>query len=171
MPPARLPAAVLLVCLLVLAPAAPASAQMFVTTGKDTLRHLPGIEVIVDPVPDALEQRGISAATLRRAIEERLQAAGVPIFANQQANPSDAKPYLYVHLNGFEIPGASLYAVNVQVQVRQTVRSVVTSSNIVDAMTWDSHTVLGVPATELREVTADVLAHVDRFARDWKATR
>jgi uncharacterized lipoprotein YmbA len=34
------------------------SAQMFVTTGRDTLRSLPGVEVVVDPVQSELERAG-----------------------------------------------------------------------------------------------------------------
>ena len=79
-------------------------------------------------------------------MDERLRKAGITVFASQQANTSDAKPYLYVLLSGFEIPGQGLYVLNVQVQVRQTVRSLVTSSHIVDAVTWDSQSVTECPA-------------------------
>ena len=151
--------------------AAPAAAQMYVTTGKDTLRGLPGVEVVVDELPEELRAAGHSAQGLRTAIAARLRKAGLTVFASQKANTSDAKPYLYVLLNGFPIPGETTYAMSVQVQVRQTVRSVVTSSSIVDAVTWDSHDVVGVPTKELPRVTDVVLEHVERFVRDWTSTR
>jgi hypothetical protein len=149
----------------------PAAAQMFVTTGRDTLRSLPGVEVIVDVVPPELERAGVTAASLKGALTKRLGAAGITIYASQKDNPSPARPYLYVHLNALEIPKDDLCIVAVLVQVRQTVRSVVTSSSIVDAMTWDSHTVVGIPVKELGRIGEVIDEHADRFIRDWQATR
>jgi len=146
-----------------------ASAQMFVTTGRDTLRSLPGIEVVVESLPPELERAGLKTIDVRADVDRRLRAKGIPIFGSQGANPSEAKPYLYVHLNVLPIPGGNLYAIAIQVQVRQTVRSLATSSNIVDAMTWDSHTVVGVPAGELASVRDEIGEHIDRFVSDWTA--
>ena len=146
-----------------------ASAQMFVTTGRDTLRSLPGIEVVVESLPPELERAGLKTIDVRADVDRRLRAKGISIFGSQGANPSEAKPYLYVHLNVLPIPGGNLYAIAIQVQVRQTVRSLATSSNIVDAMTWDSHTVVGVPAGELASVRDEIGEHIDRFVSDWTA--
>jgi hypothetical protein len=158
------------VALLILASAAhEASAQMFVTTGRDTLRSLPGVEVVVESLPPELERAGLKAIDLRTDVDRRLRAKKVPIFGSQGANPSAAKAYLYVHLNALAIPGGDLYAIAIQVQVRQTVRSLVTSSNIVDAVTWDSHTVVGASAKELASVRDEIGEHVDRFIGDWAA--
>jgi hypothetical protein len=160
-----------MVPLMLLGASRPATAQMFVTTGRDTLRSLPGIEVIVDVVPPELERAKVTAASLKGALEKRLTTAGVTVYASQKDNPSPARPYLYVHLNALEIPGDGLCVVAVLVQVRQTVRSVATGSSIVDAMTWDSHTVAGIPVKELGRVGEVIDEHADRFIRDWKATR
>jgi hypothetical protein len=149
----------------------PAWAQTFTTTGRDTLRSLPGVEVVVDTVPAGIERAGVSAAGLKGALEKRLRAAGITVYASQKDNPSAAKPYLYVHLNALEVPAADLCVVAVLVQLRQTVRSVITGSSIVDAVTWDSHTVVGVPAKELRRMAEVIDEHADRFISDWKAVR
>ena len=106
-----------------LAGAADAAAQMFVTTGRDTLRGLPGVELAVESLPPELEREGLNGAAIRAAVDRRLRAAGVRLFASQSENPSDAKPYLYVHVNALEIPGASVYAIAIQVHLRQTLRS------------------------------------------------
>jgi hypothetical protein len=165
----RLFGLVLLVLTMLLPGAAVSTAQMFVTTGRDTLRSLPGVEVVVEPVPRELEQAGVTAAGLKADAERRLRAGGVTTYASQEANPSPAKPYLYLHLNALEIPGHGLWVVAVQVHVRQTVRALATSSNIVDAMTWDSHTVVGLPVKDLKELGAEIGEHVDKFIRDWNS--
>jgi len=146
-----------------------ASAQMFVTTGRDTLRGLPGVEVAIEPFEPELERDGLATAAIRADVVQRLRAAGVTVYASQNENPSEAKPYIYVDVNGVRLGGQNLYAIALQVQVRQTLRSPVTSSNIVDAMTWDARTVLAVPANNLASVRAIIQEYVDHFIQDWKA--
>ena len=72
--------------------AADARGQMFVSTGADTLRGLPGIEVIVDSLQPELESGGLTNAALRADVEGRLRKGGVTIYPSQMANPSPAKP-------------------------------------------------------------------------------
>lgn len=160
---------ILSTAVLMLALPAAAPAQMFVTSGKDTLRALTGVEVIVEPLPPELGRDGFTVGALREAVEARLKAKGVQVFASQAANSSQAKPYVYVQLTGLEIPQRRELAVSVQVQVRQTVRSLLTSSSIVDAVTWDSHTVVVLPVKDVSRLRDEVLEHVARLAEDWQA--
>jgi hypothetical protein len=146
-----------------------AFAQMFITTGRDTLRGLPGVEVAVEQLEPELERDGLTGAAVRADVVQRLRAAGVAVYASQNENPSEAKPYLYVDVNGVRLGGQNLYAIAVQVQVRQTLRSPVTSSNIVDAMTWDARTVLAVRRSDLASVRTIIQEYVDHFIDDWKS--
>ena len=148
-------------------PEAPA-AQMFVSTGRDTLRGLPGVEVAVENMPPELQEAGLSTALVRTGVEQRLRAGGVAIYPSQQANPSIAKAYLYVKLNALRLPG-QLQAVAVQVQLRQTLRSPVTSSNIVNAMTWDAHDLAVLTDPDARPLQDVIDEMVDRFVADWRA--
>ena len=168
---AALPSAVLVGWLAGLGCEEHAAAQMFVTTGRDTLRGLPGVEVAVEPLPPELARDGLTDGDVRTRVEARLRKAGVTVYASQKENPSAAKPYLYVHLNALEIPPHGIYAVAVQVQLRQTLQSPVTSSNVVNAMTWDAHNVVGVTAAQPRLVLDEVDAYVDAFIADWAAVR
>ena len=149
--------------------AASASAQMFITTGRDTLRRLPGVEVQVETFEPELERDGLLRATIQSDVVQRLRAAGVTVYGSQNENPSEAKPYVYVDVNGVRLGVQNLYAIALQVQVRQTLRSPVTSSNIVDAMTWDARTVLVVPRNNLASVRTIIQEYVDHFIDDWKA--
>jgi hypothetical protein len=146
-----------------------ASAQMFITTGRDTLRGLPGVEVAIEQLEPELERDGLAGATIRTDVVERLRAAGVAVYASQNENPSEAKPYLYVDVNAVRLGGQNLYAIALQVQMRQTLRSPVTSSNIVDAMTWDARTVMVVPGNNLASVRGTIREYVEHFIEDWKA--
>ncbi len=153
--------------LLVLLSASGASAQLFVATGRDTLRGLPGVEVAVEAAPE-LPHAELTATALHTAFEQRLRAGGITVYATQAANPSDAKPYLYVHLNALPLP-EKLLAVAIQVHLRQTVRSAVTVSTIVNAMTWDQHTLAAATAADGAQLRDLVLEMIDRFVADWRA--
>jgi hypothetical protein len=142
-----------------------ASAQLFVPTGRDTLRGLPGVEVAVE-VPTELPQTELTAVALQAAVEQRLRTGGIAVYTSQKANPSDAKAYVYVHLNALSLPG-KLQAVAIQVHLRQTVRSTISSSNIVNAMTWEEHTVAAVGPGEGPQLRSLILEMVDHFIADW----
>jgi hypothetical protein len=144
-----------------------ASAQMFIATGHDTLRGLPGVEVAVESFEANLEHDGLAQGAIQSEIVRRLRAGGVAVYGSQNENPSEAKPYLYVDVNGVRVPGQELYAIAVQVQLRQTLRSPVTGSNIVDAMTWDARTVLVVNSNNLAAVGDTIQEYVDHFIQDW----
>lgn len=161
---------VIMALLLVVASTLDGSAQMFISTGRDTLRGLPGVEVAVEPIPPELEQAGLSTALIRADVEQRLRAGGVTIYATQKENPSIAKPYVYVHLNALMLPGQR-QAVAVQVHLRQTLRSPVTESNIVNAMTWDAHNVIGLAKSDARSLRNAVLDMVDGFIADWRSVQ
>ncbi|HVH25288.1 MAG TPA: hypothetical protein VM818_00965 [Vicinamibacterales bacterium] len=163
-------AGVFSMALLLLGARAPdADGQMFVSTGRDTLRGLPGVEVLVEGLQPELQQSGLTVAAIRADVERRLRDGGISVYASQSTNPSLAKAYLYVHLNALVLPQDAGYAIAVQVHLRQTLRSPVTGSNVVNAMTWDAQNVLGVPASALQTVRAEVLTFVDQFVKDWAA--
>jgi hypothetical protein len=70
-------------------------------------------------------------------------------------------------VTGLRLGGQNLYAIAVQVQLRQTLKSPVTASNIVDAMTWDARTVLVVKSNNLAAVGDTIQEYVDHFIQDW----
>ena len=146
-----------------------AGSQQFVTTGRDTLRGLPGVEVLVEPLQPELERAGLTGGSLQAEIESLLRAKGVLVFASQAANTSPAKPYLYLHLNTLTLPLGQGQVVNVQLHLRQTLRSAVTGSNVVNAMTWDRENVIVVPAARIQDVRSEVRSYVDGFIEDWLA--
>jgi hypothetical protein len=160
-------AAALVAALLALS-GTPAAAQMFTPTGRGTLRGLPGVEVVVEPLPPELEASGLTADALRLDVTRRLAAAGIAVYASQGENGSPAQPYLYVHLNALSIPEGRL-AVALLVQVRQAVDSVVGPARIVDAVTWDAHNVLALPPGDPGGLHRELELYVDQFIDDWRA--
>jgi hypothetical protein len=158
-------------CLIALLCAADARAQMFVPNGKDTLRELPGVEVLVEPLEPGLTPSGINAGTIAAEVTRQLRASGITVYPNQMQNPSPAKAYLYVQVSGFALQRQG-YVIAVQTHLRQSVRSLATESTIVNAMTWDQAIVWLAPtASPAEAVRRQIQLHVEQFIRDWTAMR
>jgi hypothetical protein len=138
-----------------------ASAQMFISTGRDTLRGLPGVEVVVESLEQDLERDGLTRMAIQADVEGRLGAAGIAVYRSQKENPSAAKAYLYVQVDGVRLPTQDLHAIGVQVQLRQTLQSRITASNIVDAMTWDAHTVAVVRISEVVRARVTIQEYIE----------
>lgn len=161
------PAALAMFATLAFLPTA-GSAQMFVPTGRDTLRGLPGVEVVVEELQPEVAL-GMSRAAIQDAVTGQLRAGGITVYASQPENPSPAKAYLYVHVNALALPGQERLAVALQVQLRQTVRSVARETQIVNAMTWDAHNVVAVPVGRLDDLRQELRQYVALFIEDWAA--
>ena len=159
------------VCLIVMLCAADARAQLFVPNGKDTLRALPGLEVLVEPLEPGLARTGMTERTIAADVTEQLRASGITVYPTQMENPSPAKAYLYVQVSGFPLQRQG-YVIAVQTHLRQSVRSLATESTIVNAMTWDRAIALFAPtATPAAAVQREVQRLVEQFVQDWTATR
>ena len=153
---------------ILLTTATAARAQLFMPTGRDTLKQLPGIELLVEPLEPELERAGLTMNAIGRRVDTQLRAANITIYSSQAENPSVAKPYLYVQVNGLLI-GQQGFALALQVQLRQSVRSPVTDSTIVNAMTWDRQTVVFAPPNEAAAVVPEIESLVAAFIKDWRA--
>ncbi len=154
-----------LLCVLLMG-VADASAQMFITTGRDALRGLPGLEVAVETLPPDLTEAGLDAARTRVLVADRLRRGGVTVYPRQQDNPSVAKPYVYILLNGLALPGGG-HAIALSLQVRQSLRSPATGSTVVNAVSWETGNVFVVPAGGLPALQVELERDVDQLLRDW----
>jgi len=146
-----------------------AAGQLFVPSGRDTLRALSGVEVIVESVPPALAGRGLTQASIKADVVRGLEAGGVRVYPSQAANLSAAKAYLDVHVTAIASPGQGGYIVAVQMDLRQTLASLVTESKIVNASTWDAGSLVAWPAGRLSPVRDEIRTAVDEFVEDWKS--
>lgn len=145
-------------------------AQLFVPTGRDTLRGLPGVEILIEPLQPELARDGLTQDSVVQAVTRQLKAGGVTIYPGQRENPSVSKPYLYVHVNAARRDANGDYAVAVQVHLRQTLASLTTESRIVNAMSWDAHDVLIVTPARLKDSTLGEIGDlVGVFVADWKS--
>jgi len=153
--------------LLTAGPAQPG--QLFVPSGKDTLRALPGVEVIVESVPSDLDRAGLTAPSLKADLVRRLEASGITVYASQAENPSLAKAYLDVRITAVALPRQAGYAAAVQMQLRQTLASLVTESKVVNAVSWDTGVLVNVTVSDVPRLRTELHALMEEFVNDWRA--
>jgi hypothetical protein len=155
---------------LLLAAAVPAAAgQLFVPSGKDTLRALPGVEVIVESVPDELDRAGVTPASIRAGVVRGLEAGGIRVYTSQAENPSPAKAYLDVRITLVVLPRRAGYVAAVQMHLRQTLASVVTESKVVNAGSWDAGVLVNLTVSDLPKLRTELQGLVEEFVKDWRA--
>ena len=147
---------------------ASSAGQLFVPTGKDTLRALPGVEVIVETIPGELQRAGVTQASVAVDVERLLKAGGLVVFPSQPVNSSAAKAFLDVRTTLLAL-GDGGYAVAVQMHVRQTLASLVTESKIVNAATWETGRLVSLTAADLPQVRDEIRGMTEEFLADWKA--
>ena len=147
---------------------AASAGQLFVPTGRSTLRALPGVEVLVETIPAALQSAGLTQPSVRMDVAQVLQTGSVVVFPTQAANPSAAKAYLDVRMTLLALPDGS-FAVAVQMHLRQTVTSLVAESKIVNAATWENGRLVSVAATDLPRLRDEIREMVEELLADWKA--
>ena len=128
-----------------------------------------GVEVVVEPFAADLERGGLTASAVRTAVERQLRTAGIPLYPSQRSNPSAAQPYLYVAVTGLSFDEGKAWAVALRVELRQSVKSAVTESRIVDAVTWDQHSLLVLPAQQVPDLRTEIASLVTTFVDDWRA--
>jgi hypothetical protein len=153
---------------LIVSSVTPSAGQRFVPTGGDTLRALPGLEVIIETIPAPLQRAGLTENSVAMQVAQLLKAGGVVVFPTQAANPSAGKAYIDVRTTVLALRDGS-YAVAVEMHVRQTVASLVTESKIVNAATWETGRLVSVAATDLPRVRDEIREMAEEFLADWKA--
>ena len=163
----RRPAVALAIVVAALFVVVSSARQLFVPSGGHTLRTLPGVEIIIETIPVPLQRAGLTQAAVKADLERRLGAAGVTVYQSQPANPSAAKAYLDLRTTVLALRDGS-YAVAVQMHVRQTVKSLATESNIVNAATWETGRLVNVAQSELPRVRDEIRAMAEEFVVDWK---
>jgi hypothetical protein len=142
------------------------------TWARDPARHwktlagVPSVYILVEELPDELQQAGLSRATLQTDAELRLCAAGIRVATEQEGLSLLGSPLLYVKVQGgrnITTTGIHLgYVAAVVLQFFQDVRLDRDPSIRVEAPTWSAmQTITGPTVEVIRQSVRDL---ADRFA-------
>jgi hypothetical protein len=137
---------------------------------RASLKDLDGVRVAVETLPAFLESRGVTAATLKTAIEAQLRGAGITVLGQGDFPPGD--PYLRVTVTASP-ERSRLVACGVQVDFVQIVflrRNPAVTFN--RAQTWKADAQLAlVPTGQVVDtIRRELSRQVDQFVEDYRAT-
>jgi hypothetical protein len=154
-----------LTAVLLLAFASVAAADM-PDRARETLRGLPGLTVVIEPMSPSAEQDGLTQSQLQVDVEQRLRASGIRVLTKEEWQKTPGSPYLYINVAALK-KDYGLYAYAIEVCVNQLV-TLIRNRNIREfAETWETREVGTVGTERLLTVRDSVAAHVDEFIRDY----
>jgi hypothetical protein len=133
---------------------------------RETLRGLPGLTVVIEPMNPSAEQDGLTQRQLQADVEQRLRAAGIRVLTKAEWQKTPGSPYLYINVAALK-KDYGLYAYAIEVCVNQLV-ALIRNQNIREfAETWETREVGTVGTERLLTVRDSVVFHVDEFIRDY----
>ena len=133
---------------------------------KETLRGLPGVTVVVEPLQDSAEQDGLTRRQLQDEVEHQLREAGIHLLTQDEWRRTPGSPYLYVSVSALK-KSNGLYAYSIEVCLNQLV-TLLRNQNIQEfAETWETREVGAVGKNQLVSVQKSVATHVNLFIRDY----
>jgi hypothetical protein len=133
---------------------------------KETLRGLPGVTVVIEPLQAAAEQDGLTQQQLHADVERQLRAAGIRVLTQEEWRRTAGSPYLYVNVSALK-KSYGLYAYAIEVCLNQVV-TLLRAHDIQEfAETWETREVGTVGKEQLATVRESVAAHVNIFIQDY----
>jgi hypothetical protein len=133
---------------------------------KETLRGLPGVTVVIEPLQATAEQDGLTQGELQAEVERQLQAAGIRVLTQDEWRNTPGSPYLYVNVSALK-KNYGLYAYSIEVCLNQLVTLLRDQAIKEFAETWETREVGTVGKDRLATVRDSVAAHVNIFIRDY----
>jgi len=133
----------------------------------DSLKGLPGVEIVVEDLREDAERNGLTKTGIQTDVERKLQLAGVRVLTAEESNQTPSAPALHVSVNTTQPDDGGLYAYGIQLELMQLMRSLVPPEAMVTGVTWDAGAVGSISATNLRDVLNSVRDLVDEFINDW----
>ena len=131
----------------------------------DTLRALPGVYFIVEPVGSEAEADGLSTELLIRDVELRLRQAGVHILSEGEWARAPGRPFLYIRVS--LVKSGSRYVYHLGMELLQRVRlERYQELPSVQVPTWTAPEEIGLlDADRLGEIRTYVLDQLALFIR------
>jgi hypothetical protein len=135
---------------------------------KETLRGLPGVAVVIEPLHPTTERDGLKQGQLLTEVEQQLKEAGIRVLTQEEWKATPGAPYLYVNVAALK-KSYGLYAYAIEVCLNQVV-TLVRDQHVQEfAETWETREVGTVGKAQLSTIRNSVAAHVAVFIRDYYA--
>ena len=134
---------------------------------RESLRRLPGVEVMVETFLPEEEAAGFSRDAVRAVVELVLQSNGVRILSGSERFQTTSAPFLYVKVNPLKHNTAELYCLAIEVELRQEVSLINRPEQRMSARTWNRVQVALIGEQITGRVTELVEPLIKQFANDF----
>jgi hypothetical protein len=135
--------------------------------GREPLRGLKGVCVVIEDIPGDVEEMGFVKSQLKREVRLRLQRAHIQALT-EEAIDRPGSSYLYVNVNAIRTD-IGLYAYASRVALKQKVILCREPFIEVFATTWEMGGVGTVGMNKLKGIVQSVCGHIDKFIDDYLA--
>jgi hypothetical protein len=135
---------------------------------RATLRGLAGVNVVIDPVAEELQNQGATASVLLSRLEQKLREAGVKL--DQNASEFVALRLTSVRAGGGRFTGGGSFAVAANIALYQPVM-LVRDRNIKTAtQTWEVETISLADTKQVYRACMDSVDELaSRFVSAWRS--
>ena len=134
---------------------------------RESLRRLPGVEVIVETFLPEEEAAGFSRDTIRTGVELVLQSNGVRLLSEAERLETSSAPFLYVKVNPLKHSSAETYCLTIEVELHQAVSLTNRPEQRMSARTWKRVQVAIIGEQITGRVTEVVEPLIKQFANDF----
>ncbi len=137
--------------------------------GKDTLKGLQGIQVVIAKLNPEIEKLGLTTQQLRTDVELKLRQNGIKVLSEQEWNSIVGTPALYVNVNFNISKNYPVASFNINLQLYQTVYLTRDLTKICNAMTWELSYVGIASLSNIQSIRESVKDQVDEFINNYLA--
>lgn len=134
---------------------------------RESLRRLPGVEVIVEKFLAEEEVAGFSQDGIRKEVELVLQSNGVRLLSASERLKTASAPFLYVKVNPIKDPSAGTYCLAIEVELHQAVSLLNRPEQQMSARTWNRAQVAIIGEQVTGRVTEAIEPLIKQFANDF----
>ena len=158
---------VLIVTVIVLSHLDTSAARAGRVEDRESLRRLPGVEVIVETFLPEEEAAGFSRDTIRTGVEVVLQSNGVRLLSEAERLETPSAPFLYVKVNPLKHISTETYCLTIEVELHQAVSLMNRPEQRMSARTWKRVQVAIIGEQITGRVTELVEPLIKQFANDF----
>jgi len=139
---------------------------------RGTLANLRGVSVVAERIQPNIQKyaakAGLDAARMQKAIENRLQAAGIRTMSGDDWLRAPGRPVLYVNINTHEMD-KFWYAYDIKLELRQIVSMEAYPKVKTLADTWSINITGITHIGNLKLIRMDSLVLLERFIEAYKS--
>jgi len=140
------------------------------TLGKETLKGLKGVHVLVETLSPDIEKDGLRKSSLHTDVELKLRLAGIKVLTKEEYLKEPGKPYLYVNVGSLK-DERGFYHFSIEVALNQVVTLLRDFTITSFAITWRATGRFGYAGEERVEsfIRSNINDSINEFINDYLA--